>query len=319
MLDSTTLAAKLKGHSLPVIRQTSARIIALLSNPSSTAGTIADLILRDQAFTARVLKVANSAFYRRRTEKITTITGAIALIGFTTLRDISLAAEFAEFAQKKLPTTVNLRRVLAKALVAANQATALGRAVKLPDTEALFTSALLESLGEFALATALPDTAREIDDACVAGGRPYAEAHVNVTGLTPHAVTKIVAGLYEFPDELILPPPAWEAAATWSAADRRGAAVHLANACATNLFAPETPRILLQFTALMSQITGALALPAARGEALLTEAFHKAVELGATVDLDRTCFALDETAPAEAGRHALIQCIEQTAPADSLR
>lgn len=315
MLDSATLVAKLKGHSLPVIRQTSARIISLLSNPSSTANTIAEMILRDQAFTARVLKVANSAFYRRRADKITTITGAIALIGFTTLRDISLAAEFAEFAQKKLPAAVNLRRVMAKAFVAANQATALGRAVNLPDAEALFTSALMESLGEFALATALPDTAREIDEACLAGGLPYAEAHVQVTGLTPHAITKIVADLYEFPDALILPPPTFEAMAKWGAADRRCAAVHLANACATNLFAPETARILLQFTVLMSQITGALALPAVRVEAVMTEAFHKAVELGATVDLDRTCFALDETARAEAGRHTLIQCIEQAAAA----
>ena len=315
MFDTATLVTKLKSHSLPVIRQTSARIISLLSNPSSTANTIADLILRDQAFTARVLKVANSAFYRRRADKITTITGAIALIGFTTLRDISLAAEFAEFAQKKLPTAVNLRRVLAKAFVAANQATALGRAVNLPDTEALFTSALMESLGEFALATAMPDTAQEIDEACLAGGIPYAEAHMQVTGLTPHAITKIVAGLYEFPDELILPPPTLEAVAKWTAADRRCAAVHLANACATNLFAPETARILLQFTALMSQITSALALPAVRVEAIMTEAFHKAVELGATVDLDRTCFALEEADQSEAGRHTLIQCIEQAAAA----
>jgi HD-like signal output (HDOD) protein len=315
MFDAATLVAKLKGHSLPVIRQTSAQIISLLSNPSTRTQAIADLILRDQAFTARVLKVANSAFYRRRDDKITTITSAIALIGFTTLRDIALAAEFAEFAQKKLPTTINLRRVLAKAFVAANQATALGRAVQLPDAEALFTSALMESLGEFALASAMPDVAKQIEDACRTGELPYSDAHTQVTGLTPHAVTKIVAGLYEFPDELILPPPTWETLAKWTPANRRSAAVHLANACAANLFAPETARILLQFTALMSQITSALALPAVRAEAILTEAFHKAVELGATVDLDRTCFALEETDQSEAGRHTLIQCIEQTAAA----
>lgn len=315
MLDPVAFAAKLKGHHLPVIRQTSAQVISLLSNPSSSITAIANLILHDQAFTARVLKVANSAYYRRRAEKITTITRAIGLIGCTTLRDIALAAEFAEFAQKRLPTTINLRRVLAKAFVAAHQATALGQAVKLPESEALFTSALMESLGEFALASALPDVAGRIEETCREKSLLFEEAHVLVTDLTPHAVTRIVAGVYEFPNDLILPPPTWERLTQWTEADRRCAVVHLANACASNIFAPETHRILVQFSVLMAQITKALGIPTPAVETILTEAFHKAVELGASVDLDRACFALDDSAPTETERRSLIQTCGREKPA----
>jgi HD-like signal output (HDOD) protein len=309
---SSTLTTKLKGHALPVIRQTAAQVIAMLSNPSSNVQTTADLILRDQAFTARVLKVANSAYYRRSAEKITTISRAIIQIGSITLRDIAIAAEFAEFAQKRLPTTVNLRRLLAKAFVAAHEAMALGQAVRVPEAEALFTSALLESLGEFALASAMPEVSQQIDDAVRCQGVPYEDAHLQLTGLTPHAVTALVAEVYEFPDELILAEPDWQDMPRWTAEDRRQAVVHLANACATNLFAPESAQILINFSDLLSKTTKALDLSLSTVETLMTEAFQKASELGASVDLDASCFAL-ESAEKDTDRYTLIRTCAQLA------
>ena len=309
---SSSLQTKLKGQHLPVIRQTAAQVISMLSHPSSNIQSIANLILRDQAFTARVLKVANSAYYRRTAEKITTISRAIIQIGSITLRDIAIAAEFAEFAQKRLPTTVNLRRLLAKAVVAGQEATALGHAVRLPEAEALFTSALMESLGEFALASVLPELSQRIDDAVRSQGVPYEDAHLQVTGLTPHAVTALVAEVYQFPDELILSEPNWEDMPRWTPAERRQAVVHLANACATNLFAPESAQILINFTDLLSKTTTALNLSLSTVETLLTEAFQKASELGASVDLDQSCFAL-ESAEHDTDRHNLIRTCAQLA------
>ena len=57
----STLTAKLAGHNLPVIRQTSAKVIALLSSKNSDVDIIAEAIRKDQSFMARILKVANSA------------------------------------------------------------------------------------------------------------------------------------------------------------------------------------------------------------------------------------------------------------------
>src|SRR5512132_2755821 len=151
------LAKTLAGRPLPIIRQTAVKVIALLSNPDTKVDAIANAILHDQAFTARVLKVANSVFYQKRDGKITSLSQAIMRTGYDTIRDIAIATEFADLVQKRLPQTVSLRRLLAKTFVAGQQACALGEARHLPDSQALFTNVLLESLGEFALAAYLPN------------------------------------------------------------------------------------------------------------------------------------------------------------------
>jgi HD-like signal output (HDOD) protein len=308
----SSLTTKLTSQHLPVIRQTSAQIITLLSSPNTDIQAIARTILKDLAFTARVLRLANSPYYRRRAEKITTITQAILQVGYTTLRDIAIAAEFADLAQKHLPTSVNLRRLLAKAFVAAQQASALGQAISLADAEALFTSALLESLGEFALATVLPNVALEIEELQQQDGLTYESAHRQVTDMTPHDVTVVVATVYQLPEDLILAPPEWEMLAQWTPRDRRCAVVHFANSCASNLFATESPKIARQFSSLMSQITTGLALPLNSVKSLLAQAFQHAMELGVSVDLDRSCFTLDE-APPDTVRYAVVRSCAQLA------
>ena len=94
MLESITLASslreKLSSQHLPIIRQTSVQLINLLSSPTSDIHQIARTILQDLAFTARVLTIANSAYYRRSAEKTTTITQAILQVGYTSLRDIAI-------------------------------------------------------------------------------------------------------------------------------------------------------------------------------------------------------------------------------------
>jgi HD-like signal output (HDOD) protein len=303
----STLTARLAGHHLPVIRQTSAKVIALLSSKNSDVDIIAEAIRKDQAFMARILNVANSAYYRRRGDKITSITRAIMQIGYSTTRDIALAAEYVEFAHKRLPAAVNLHRLLAKAFVAAHQATALCQAARLPDPEAVFTSALLESLGEFALASYVPTTFKEIEYTARVRGLPYDDAHLLVTGMTPHAVTVLIATAYQLPEDLILPFPDWETMPEWRPSDRRHAVVHLANACATNLFASESPLVLEHFNMYITRATNALGLPAPTIAGLLTEAFHKALEFAATVKLDRSCFNIERPAEGDTTRYDLIQ------------
>jgi HD-like signal output (HDOD) protein len=315
MLDSNalceSLTAKLAGHNLPVIRHTSARVIALLSSRTSDVNTIANAILQDQAFTARILNVANSAYYRRRADKITTVSRAVSHVGYGTARDIAIASEYADFAHKRFPGAVNLRRVMARAFVAAHQATALGQAIGLPEAEALFTSALLESLGEFALASYMPKITQLIEETGQTQGLPYDEAHLQVTGLTPHAITAIIAAKYQLPDDLILPPPNWETQTQWTPKERRNAVVHIANACAINLFANESPLVLSHFTKFMTRATTALGLPSGKVASLLTEAFQKSLDFGATVNLERKCFALDKSTPNDTGRHGLIETCAQ--------
>jgi HD-like signal output (HDOD) protein len=305
-IDSTDLRELLKktlaGRPLPIIRQTAVKVIALLSSPHTKVEAVADAVLHDQAFTARILKVANSVFYQRRNEKISSLAQAIMRTGYDTVRDIAIATEFSELVQKRLPQTVSLRRLLGKTFVAGHQACALGEAGHLPEATTLFTNVLLESLGEFALAAYLPQVYLQIDQAMARTGLPREEAHVQATGMTPHEVTQAVSNALELPAELLVPPPL----------DKRTAVVEFTTLCATNIFGPESPQIVAQFEAAMLHIRGVVAIPSDDLEILLADAFSKAMEFGRQVDLDHSCFALDaETSPLSM-RHSFIGlCIER--------
>lgn len=74
---------------LPAMPQVATRVVQKLNDPKATARSLEELICRDQAMTARVLRVANSAFYGVRGE-ISTLSRAIVVLGFNTLRSVVL-------------------------------------------------------------------------------------------------------------------------------------------------------------------------------------------------------------------------------------
>ncbi|HSQ42852.1 MAG TPA: HDOD domain-containing protein, partial [Fibrobacteraceae bacterium] len=71
---------------LPVIIQ---KINALLSNPRTTATEIGQAISSDQAIAAKIIRLVNSALYGFP-GRISTITHAIVILGFSTVKNVIL-------------------------------------------------------------------------------------------------------------------------------------------------------------------------------------------------------------------------------------
>ena len=301
---SAELRAKLAGH-VPVIRDTSVKLIAQLSSPATEVDSIVHTIRRDQTFVTRVLAIANSPYYCRGTDKITTIKRATLLIGYDIIRDIAIAAEFVQLAHTNARIAPRLGRLLARAFVAAHQTISLCDAIALTEAETLFTAALLESLGEVALAVHMPAVYEDIEVLVRNEGLRYEEAHRQVTGLEPHALTVLVARLHQLPEDLILAPPDWGTAQRTSAA-RRAAIVHMTNAWARNLFTPDSPLIGENFDEVMALAAGALDLPTSTLTLLLTSAFEKALEFGIDVNLGYPYFAIEPPIVTETPRQKLL-------------
>ena len=73
--------------SLPEV---SLRVNELANDPESTADDMAKVISQDPALVARMLKIANSAFYGLSSE-VETITRAVAVLGTNKIRDLVLS------------------------------------------------------------------------------------------------------------------------------------------------------------------------------------------------------------------------------------
>ncbi|GAB4175811.1 MAG: HDOD domain-containing protein [Calditrichia bacterium] len=76
-----------KLSTLPVI---AAKVVSMVENPKTTASELGKVISTDQALTSRILRLANSAYYGFP-RKISTLTLAIVVLGFSTLKDLVLS------------------------------------------------------------------------------------------------------------------------------------------------------------------------------------------------------------------------------------
>jgi len=85
----------LKTCDLPAVPMVAVKIINLIDNPNTTLDDLQRAIMADQALATRVLKIANSAFYAVR-HNIDTISEAIAIMGFDTIRTLCLAVSTRE-------------------------------------------------------------------------------------------------------------------------------------------------------------------------------------------------------------------------------
>jgi len=76
---------------LPTVPQVALKLHSMLNDTNINLQKIEEIILADQSLTAKILKIANSAFYGLR-KKVHLVSEAINVLGFNTLRNILLIA-----------------------------------------------------------------------------------------------------------------------------------------------------------------------------------------------------------------------------------
>jgi putative nucleotidyltransferase with HDIG domain len=129
------------------------------NDPESTATSLKDIIMIDQAFAAKVLRLVNSPFYGY-SGKITTITHAIIVLGFATVRNLAISLGASnEFRAAKQPSALDLRLFWAHSVACACAASVIGRRKNLgaKHLEEVIIGALLHDLGKLFLNSYFPE------------------------------------------------------------------------------------------------------------------------------------------------------------------
>lgn len=134
---------------LPTLPTTVAKTIELVDNPNTSARMLSQIISSDQALTAQILKLANSAYYGFP-RKINTVPLAIVVIGMETLKNLVLSASvidrFARY-QHSMPFDIYLfwEHAIGTAVASKMLARDLGYEV----TGEVFAAGLLHDLGKY--------------------------------------------------------------------------------------------------------------------------------------------------------------------------
>lgn len=147
---------------IPPLAPIATRILSLTRDSKSNAQQIIDLIRTDPALTARVLSILNRAEHGVRSE-VVNIENAVRMLGFETIRQITLAMKVMEvFGDEEIPDqndgfdrTEFWKHCLAVACIARRIALVMQGA---DAAEEAFVCGLLHDLGKVALQTAMPKT-----------------------------------------------------------------------------------------------------------------------------------------------------------------
>jgi putative nucleotidyltransferase with HDIG domain len=134
------------------------RITRLLANPRTSAEEIGRAITADQALAAKVLKLVNSAFYGFP-GRIGTLSHAIVILGFSTIKNIALTASiFNSFRGKgKGIEGFNLEQFWYHSIACGAAAQSIARAIGNADKEECFIAGLIHDIGKIILCHYLPD------------------------------------------------------------------------------------------------------------------------------------------------------------------
>jgi len=131
------------------------RLRQLLNDPKYTLGDMVDLVATDPALAARVLRIANSAYFGGL-EGVDTVRRALVVLGSRQVHDIVLATSvISRFSG--IPTRlVNMHTFWQASVHAAAAAKILADRCFIFDSERMFTAGLLAQLGELVLYLRMP-------------------------------------------------------------------------------------------------------------------------------------------------------------------
>ncbi len=143
-------------RTLPPLPEVVCELTKLIDNPKSTAEDLAKVISKDQSLTARVLRLVNSSYYAFRS-KISKVSHAISLMGFTAIKNIVLGLSLIDtFRKKESDDGLNHEMFWEHSLGAATAAKAIGEKAGYISPEEAFVAGLIHDIGKVIFDMAAP-------------------------------------------------------------------------------------------------------------------------------------------------------------------
>jgi putative nucleotidyltransferase with HDIG domain len=188
---------------LPTLPRTVLQITGLVNDPKSSAKDLARVITDDQVLTVRLLKLVNSSFYGFP-QRISTVTGAIVLLGFDAIRNLLLTTSvFDLFANRNRQIRRDQERFWDHSLGCAVGAKVIGNYLRHDKIEELFVSGLLHDIGKIVEMMFLPDEFSKIVAAVKRENILMTTAENNVLGYNHAEVGKLLAEKWNLPVKLV--------------------------------------------------------------------------------------------------------------------
>lgn len=190
-----------KLRNLPTLPEVAMKVMEVANNPRSSAADMAKVISQDQALTARILRLVNSAYYGFP-RKISTITQAIVILGFRTVRDLVLNISISDMFNAKVQAGINVEALWLHNLAVAVASKVLARKIGYDQPEEAFTAGLLHDLGKLVLVKLIPQEYERVVSIAKNSNKWIRDVEEDLLEIDHSIVGKWVADQWKFPLQL---------------------------------------------------------------------------------------------------------------------
>jgi putative nucleotidyltransferase with HDIG domain len=204
-IQAMTLEQIAKGAGdLPAFPAVAMQALQVSEDPKTSARQLQFIIAKDQALTARILRIVNSAMYSFQRE-VSTLSHAIAILGFDTVRSIIVAATVRQVfpsGRKSGPGLTN-QLLWQHSWGAAVAARAIAVSVGHHNADEAFTGGLLHDIGKMVLLKNREAFYAEILNAVHCGETSFYKAENERFGFSHADVGALLASKWNFPSQLV--------------------------------------------------------------------------------------------------------------------
>jgi HD-like signal output (HDOD) protein len=188
---------------LPTLPRTVLKITELVNDPKSSAKDLARVITDDQVLTARLLKLVNSSFYGFP-QRISTVTGAIVLLGFDAIRSLLLTTSvFDLFPGKNRRHIKRQEAFWDHSLGCAVGAKVIGQHLRHDKVEELFVAGLLHDIGKIVEMMLLPGQFEDVTALVSEKDVLMLAAEEKIMGINHADIGRLLAEHWNLPNKLV--------------------------------------------------------------------------------------------------------------------
>ncbi len=187
---------------LPVFSATVNHICNLSADPTADAMQLSQAVLKDANLSSKLLRLSNSPYYARGPKKVNVVSRSVIVLGFETVKNLSLTLKLIESFQQERPG-IDMDRLLVQSFIVAGFARDLAIRSGIKGAEHIYTCALLHNLGEIGVSYFLPEQFLEIQHLNELADAGHVENERAVLGASLSTIGKALATSWDFSPKVI--------------------------------------------------------------------------------------------------------------------